>query len=87
MIHFNPCLSPLNRFRQRKSGWTDGWQRIHGLFISRKTTLRNVNSEKIPVKAAATDSMAVLTGIEGHYDSQRGAYLPPPTLSNSGRGR
>ena len=29
------------------------------------------------VKAAATDSMAVLTGIEGHYDPQRGAYLPP----------
>jgi hypothetical protein len=30
------------------------------------------------VKAAATNSMAVLTGIEGHYDSDRGAYLPPP---------
>ena len=29
------------------------------------------------VKAAATDSMAVLTGIEGHYDPDRGAYLPP----------
>jgi hypothetical protein len=29
------------------------------------------------VKAAATDSMAALTGIEGHYDPQRGAYLPP----------
>jgi hypothetical protein len=29
------------------------------------------------VKAAATDSMAVLTGIKGHYDPQRGAYLPP----------
>lgn len=29
------------------------------------------------VKAAATDSMAVLTGIEGHYDTHRGAYLPP----------
>lgn len=29
------------------------------------------------VKAAATDSMAVLTGIEGHYDPHRGAYLPP----------
>ena len=25
------------------------------------------------VKAAATDSMAVLTGIEGHYDPHRGA--------------
>ena len=30
------------------------------------------------VKAAATDSMAVLTGVEGHYDPNRGAYLPPP---------
>ena len=29
------------------------------------------------VKAAATDSMAVLTGVEGHYDPHRGAYLPP----------
>ena len=29
------------------------------------------------VKAAATDSMAVLTGIEGHYAPHRGAYLPP----------
>ena len=29
------------------------------------------------VKAAARDSMAVLTGIEGHYDPHRGAYLPP----------
>jgi hypothetical protein len=29
------------------------------------------------VKAAATDSMSVLTGIEGHYDPHRGAYLPP----------
>jgi hypothetical protein len=29
------------------------------------------------VKAAATNSMAVLTGIEGHYDPHRGAYLPP----------
>ena len=31
------------------------------------------------VKAAATDSMAVLTGIEGHYDPHRSAYLPPVT--------
>lgn len=30
------------------------------------------------VKAAATDSMAVLTGVEGRYDSGRGLYLPPP---------
>ena len=30
------------------------------------------------VKAAATDSMAVLTGIEGRYDPGRGAYVPPP---------
>ncbi len=29
------------------------------------------------VKAAATDSMAVITGVEGHYDAVRGAYLPP----------
>jgi hypothetical protein len=29
------------------------------------------------VKAAATDSMFVLTGIEGRYDPQRKAYLPP----------
>ena len=29
------------------------------------------------VKAAATNSMAVLTGVDGHYDAQRGAYLPP----------
>lgn len=29
------------------------------------------------VKAAATDSMAVLTGIKGAYDPQHGAYLPP----------
>jgi hypothetical protein len=29
------------------------------------------------VKAAATNSMAVLTGIEGTYHPQRGAYLPP----------
>ena len=29
------------------------------------------------VKAAATDSMFALTGIEGHYDPRRRAYLPP----------
>lgn len=29
------------------------------------------------VKAAATDSMAVLTGFVGHYDISRTAYLPP----------
>lgn len=29
------------------------------------------------VKAAATDSMAVLTGIKGAYDPKHGAYLPP----------
>ncbi len=29
------------------------------------------------VKAAATDSMRVLTGIEGRYDVSRAAYLPP----------
>jgi hypothetical protein len=29
------------------------------------------------VKAAATDSMKTLTGIEGRYDTGRWAYLPP----------
>jgi hypothetical protein len=29
------------------------------------------------VKAAATDSMAILTGVEGRYDLQSCAYLPP----------
>jgi len=29
------------------------------------------------VKAAATDSMFALTGIEGHYDPSKAAYLPP----------
>ena len=29
------------------------------------------------VKAAATDSMAVLTGVEGHYDPDQWAYIPP----------
>lgn len=29
------------------------------------------------VTAAATDSMAILTGFKGAYDPQRGAYLPP----------
>ena len=33
------------------------------------------------VKAAATDSMFALTGTEGHYDRQRGAYLPPPSFN------
>jgi len=30
------------------------------------------------VKAAATSSMASLTGVAGHYDPLRRAYLPPP---------
>ena len=30
------------------------------------------------VKAAATDSMAVLTGVTGCYDAAAAAYLPPP---------
>ena len=34
------------------------------------------------VKAAATDSMAVLTGVEGSYDPQCGAYLPPAPYRN-----
>jgi hypothetical protein len=29
------------------------------------------------VKAAATDAMRVLTGVEGHYDPHRGCYEPP----------
>lgn len=34
------------------------------------------------VKAAATNSMAVLTGIEGQYDPRRGEYQPPPPYRN-----
>ena len=34
------------------------------------------------VKSAATDSMAVMTGIEGHYDPRYGAYLPPAPYRN-----
>lgn len=30
------------------------------------------------VKAAATNSMAVLTGVEGNYDPVKGKYQPPP---------
>ena len=33
------------------------------------------------VKAAATDSMAVLTGVPGRYDAASGAYLPPSPCS------
>ena len=29
------------------------------------------------VKAAATNTMAVITGIDGHYDRAAAAYLPP----------
>lgn len=29
------------------------------------------------VKVAATDSMALLTGVKGHYGPKRGAYIPP----------
>ena len=36
------------------------------------------------VKAAATNSMAVLTGVEGQYDTGRGKYLPPQPYSNWG---
>lgn len=36
------------------------------------------------VKAAATDSMAVVTGVQGRYDSQRAAYLPPPPYRHWG---
>jgi len=37
------------------------------------------------VKAAATDSMRVLTGVEGRYDPAREAYLPPPPYRNWGK--
>lgn len=36
------------------------------------------------VKAAATSSMFVLTGVEGSYDAACGAYLPPQRYSNWG---
>ena len=36
------------------------------------------------VKAAATSSMSVLTGVEGRYDSTRGKYLPPQPYSTWG---
>ena len=32
------------------------------------------------VKAAATDALAVLTGVAGSYDPKRSAYKPPPPL-------
>ena len=32
------------------------------------------------VKAAATDALAVLTGVAGRYDPKRSAYQPPPPL-------
>jgi hypothetical protein len=34
------------------------------------------------VKAAATNSMAVLTGVEGLYDSKQGKYRPPAPYRN-----
>jgi len=34
------------------------------------------------VKAAATNSMAVITGVDGTYNPQRHAYLPPPEYRN-----
>jgi hypothetical protein len=34
------------------------------------------------VKAAATNSMAVLTGVEGHYDADLGKYRPPAPFRN-----
>ncbi|MBM3848363.1 MAG: hypothetical protein FJ405_19020, partial [Verrucomicrobia bacterium] len=36
------------------------------------------------VKAAATSSMAVLTGVEGEYDPARGKYQPPQPYSTWG---
>jgi hypothetical protein len=36
------------------------------------------------VKAAATNSMAVITGVEGCYDLRRKAYLPPPPFRTWG---
>jgi hypothetical protein len=34
------------------------------------------------VKAAATDSMRAITGVEGHYDPRRFMYLPPAPHEN-----
>ena len=34
------------------------------------------------VKAAATSSMSVLTGVEGKYDPERGQYQPPQPYSS-----
>ena len=34
------------------------------------------------VKAAATSSMHILTGVEGHYQADTHAYLPPPGYRN-----
>ena len=34
------------------------------------------------VKAAATSAMHVITGIEGRYDAERCAYIPPPDYEN-----
>ncbi|MEY3896541.1 MAG: hypothetical protein RLZZ214_2061, partial [Verrucomicrobiota bacterium] len=34
------------------------------------------------IKVAATDSMAVLTGVEGHFVPYRGVYQPPPPYRN-----
>ncbi|WP_087067434.1 hypothetical protein [Cyanobium sp. NIES-981] len=36
------------------------------------------------VKAAATDAMAVITGMAGAYDPQQGCYLPPPPFRTWG---
>ncbi len=37
------------------------------------------------VKAAATSSMATLTGVEGRYDAAQGKYLPPAPYSTWGQ--
>jgi hypothetical protein len=34
------------------------------------------------VKAAATNSMSVFTGVDGQYDSRHGKYRPPPPYGN-----
>jgi len=36
------------------------------------------------VKAAATDSMAVVTGVSGLYSEARSAYLPPEPYATWG---
>ena len=34
------------------------------------------------VKAAATDTMFMMTGIKGHYSKDQKKYVPPPDYTN-----